>query len=295
MTDLKFLFENLFVNKYDITYSKRVAKNTLLISAIKKDDFGKSHNYEFYFFSETVSEEYLQKYRAKEFENRILIGLNDQTGADFTEEQFLDKLSTIIDPGIYLNPNLENILKDLGHNFIPKGMNGNAAELLEAYSKECLQFLVGGKGRRYGKERSFESLPDGAILGNGINVLFDAKAYKGGFNPSADDLKRFQSYINDFNKKYSHFSEKIFSFIVVSGHFQVGEDALIGRSRELYEMCQTTLSFISSENLAVIIKISRDHAEFMSAINWKKILSHTIPNGNLLLHQIEKIKKDKIV
>lgn len=295
MTDIKFLFENFFVNKYDISYSKRIATNTLLINASKKDEFGKKHNYEFYFFSEIIDKEYVEKYQIQTSDNRILVGLNGQAGVDFTENQFFDKLSTVIDPGIYLNPDLEIILKNLGHNVLPNGMNGNPADLLETYSKECLQFLLGGKGRRYGKERSFESLPDGAILGNGITILFDAKAYKEGFCPSADDLKRFQSYINVFNKKYSHFSEKVFSFVVVSGHFEVGQDALEERSRELYEMCQTTLSFFSSENLASIIKLSIENAKFMNAVSWKRILSHPIPSERLLIEQITKIKKDKII
>lgn len=292
---MKFLFENLFVNKYDLTYSKRIATNTLIVNATKKDEFGRRHNYEFYFFSEIVSNDYLNKFRLHQPNNRILVGVDEQIGTDITESQFFDKLSTVIDPGVYLNSDLENILEKLGHNELPQNMKGVAADLLEAYSKECLQFLLGGKGRRYGKERSFESLPDGAILGKGVNILFDAKAYKNGFNPSADDLKRFQSYINDFNRKYAHFSEKIFSFVVVSGHFEVGEDALDDRSRELYEMCQTTLSFFTTKTLATITKIITENSELIDSLNWKRVLSHSIPNERLIMEQISKIKKDKIV
>lgn len=295
MVDLRYLFENFFVNKFDITYSKRIAANTLLTKTSRKDEFGRSINYEFYFLSEKVSKEYLMSLKVQESANTIFIGRFPQEGIDFTEAEFFGKLSTVIDPGIYLNPDLQVILSTLGHNQLPNGMIGSPADLLEVYSKECLQFLLGGKGRRYGKERSFESLPDGAILGRDVVILFDAKAYKDGFNPSADDLKRFQSYIKDFNKKYEQFTGRVFAFIVVSGHFEVGADALLERCRELYEMCQTSLSFISCDELSQLTIVSRENHGLINSLNWKRILSNPIPKEKMLIEQVEKIKKDGIL
>jgi hypothetical protein len=295
MIDIRYLFENFFVNKFELNYSKRIAANTLLTKASRNDEFGRAIDYEFYFLSENVSSDYIDSIKSKASSNTIIVGTVSQNGIDFTEAEFFDKLSTVIDPGIYLNPDLLSILLELGHNQLPKGMIGVPADLLETYSKECLQFLLGGKGRRYGKERSFESLPDGAILGRDVTVLFDAKAYKFGFNPSADDLKRFQSYITDFNKKYEQFAGRVFSFVVVSGHFDVGVDALIERSRELYEMCQTSLSFMSSEELSKVVQVSIENHSLVGSINWKKILSNPIPSCKMLVEQIDKIKKDRIL
>lgn len=295
MIDVRYLFENFFVNKFDLKYSKRIATNILHVKALRKDEFGRVMEYNFFFLAENISAEQKTGIRSQGFANTILISKSDQGDIDFTEAYFFDKLGTVVDPGVYLNPDLSNILSTLAHNQLPNGMTGSPADLLETYSKECLQFLLGGKGRRYGKERSFESLPDGAILGRSATILFDAKAYKDGFNPSADDLKRFQSYINDFNKKYEQFAGKIYSFIVVSGHFVVGKDALLDRSRELYEMCQTTLVFISSEELSRFIKIALENTKLIDAFNWKRIFSNPVPNAKILSDQIEKIKKDGIL
>jgi hypothetical protein len=295
MIDIRYLFENFFVNKFELKYSKRIAANTLLVKASRHDEFGRAMDYEFYFLSEKVSTDYIDSIKCKSSSNIIIIGTVSQNGVDFTEAEFFDKLSTVIDPGIYLNSDLPSILLALGHNQLPKSMTGVAADLLETYSKECLQFLLGGKGRRYGKERSFESLPDGVILGRDVTILFDAKAYKDGFNPSADDLKRFQSYITDFNKKYEQFVGRVFSFVVVSGHFDVGDDALVDRSRELYEMCQTSLSFISCEELSKVVQISIENHLQVESINWKKILSKPVPSWQMLVEQIDKIKKDRIL
>jgi hypothetical protein len=155
--------------------------------------------------------------------------------------------------------------------------------------------MLGGKGRRYGKERAFESLPDGAVLGKRLTILFDAKAYGGGFNPSADDLKRFQSYIEAFNHKYEHVTSKVFSFVVVSGHFDVGEQALTDRSEELYEMCQTKLTFITSKELAQMIATLLSAAHIHPSVNWKKIFVKPVPKLRELTNQIASIKKDNII
>lgn len=293
MTDLRFLFENLFINKYDLKYVKRPEKSVMQVIATKKDDFGFDIYYHFFFLANLLPETTVSRYK-KAKENQLFIGCTGQDGADLTEHDFYEKLNTLIDPGVYLNPDLQNILDTLGHNRLPAGMTGKPDDLLETYVKECLQFLLIGKGRRYGKDRSFESLPDGAILGKDLTILFDAKAYGGGYNPSADDLKRFQSYINDFNNKYGHFTNKVFSFIVVSGHFDVGESALEDRSRELYEMCQTTLTFITAQDLAQMVSSLLTEILSHPSINWKKICVKPVPRLSELKSQIDAIKKDKI-
>jgi len=295
MIDLKYLFQNFFVNKFELKYAKRIAADILHVKALRNDEFGRAIEYNFFFLSHLISSEQIAGLKRQRFANPIFVGKNKQEGIDFTEVDFFDKLSTVVDPGIYLHPDLSNILSALGHNQVLTGIIGSPADLLEVYSKECLQFLLGGKGRRYGKERSFESLPDGAILGRDVTILFDAKAYKDGFNPSADDLKRFENYIKDFNKKYEQFAQKVYCFIVISGHFQVGVDALNDRSRELYEMCQTALVFVSSEVLSQLVELAIKNATLIHSFNWKRIFSNPVTNAKNLFEQIEKIKKDRIL
>lgn len=295
MIDLKYLFENLFVNKFDLKYSRRISAGILHVRAIRKDEFARSIEYNFFFVNHSLLAEQIEGLKAQGLSNTILIADAYRPDVDFPETDFFGTLSTNIDPGIYLNTDLKNILQALGHNQLPNGMSGDPADLLEVYSKECLQFLLGGKGRRYGKERSFESLPDGAILGRDLVILFDAKAYKSGFNPGADDLKRFQSYINDFNKKYEQFTGKVYSFVVISGHFDVKDEALLDRSREFYEMCQTAIVFISSDILSQLVQLSISNLNFINSFNWKRIFSNPLPTKEKLLEQIEKIKKDGII
>jgi hypothetical protein len=296
MIDLKFLFENLFINKYDLKYSKRISSNTLLVQASKRDEFGKLHDYDFYFFTEKVDDEYILKFKTDNSFNRILIAKEKNALADFSIDEFWDKLQILIDPGIYLRKDITEILDQLGHNMLPTGFVGDPSDLFEIYSKESLQFILGGRGRRYGKERSFESVPDGAVISvKRLSVLFDAKAYKEGYNVSADEVKRYESYVNDFNDKYSMFTNRIFSFVVVSGHFTVGEEALAERTKEMYSRCQTILTFISASELGESIKFLNDNAVMIDSIDWKKILVNPVYKIKHLQDSVKKIAKDKIL
>jgi len=295
MVDLRFLFENLFINKYNLNYAKRISTNTLLVQADKRDEFGKLHEYEFYFFTKKVDDEYVLKFKNLDTINRILIGIEKTPATDFSIDEFWGKLDTTVDPGIYLRSDISEVLNDLGHNSLPKGFGGDPPDLFEIYSKESLQFIFGGKGRRYGKDRSFESLPDGAVISiNRLSVLFDAKAYTEGYNVSADDVKRFESYVNEFNGKYSSFTNRIFSFLVLSGHFTVGDEALEERAKEMYSKCQTILTFISASELGETVKLLKNNAKLIESIDWKKILVNPVYKIKYLQENLKSISKDKI-
>lgn len=294
MVDLRFLFVNLFVNKYDIRYVKRPHRDILELHGNKQDEFGKQLDYEFFFFSNEFSDAQVVRYR-KIGSRQVFVGLAAQKSIDFTFDEFYDKLLTTIDPGIYLNKKLADILDNLGHNKVPQGLEGKADDLLEEYVKDCLQFILSGKGRRYGKDRSFESLPDGVILGNGLTLLFDGKAYKDGYAPTADDLKRFSSYVAGFNDKYKAFVPQVYSFIVVSGHFAVGEDALSDRSDEFYELCNTKLCFVAAKTLARLVELCLENASAKEAVNWKKVFAKPLTKEKILLEQFNLIKKDRII
>src|SRR5690606_13172085 len=56
----------------------------------------------------------------------------------YTQEKFFALFGGIINTGLILIPTLEAILNDLGHNKTPLGLVGNADDLHEIYTKECL-------------------------------------------------------------------------------------------------------------------------------------------------------------
>jgi hypothetical protein len=88
-----------------------------------------------------------------------------------TYEKFFDSFGGLVNTGLVLIPNLPIILKELGHNKLPNGLEGEPEDLLEIYIKECLQFIFESPTRRYGKDRLFESLPDGVVIGKNRTIV----------------------------------------------------------------------------------------------------------------------------
>jgi hypothetical protein len=201
----------------------------------------------------------------------------------------------IINTGLVLIPRLSDILDSLGHNSVPSELSGKADDLHEMYVKECLQFVMESPTRRYGMDRSFESLPDAAVLcKDGFMLLVDSKAYSNGYSFSADDLKRYKSYVEDFRMRYSQFLGPVFSFVVVSGHFIDSNDSIQNRSDEFYKICQCKISCIESKEVGIITEFLRKSPAIRSAINWKNIFSELIISNKTIETEISRIKKDSI-
>lgn len=213
----------------------------------------------------------------------------------YTFDEFYNEIGGVVNTGLVLNPNLSKIMIDLGHNKLPKGLEGKPDDLLEIYSKECFQFLFKTSVRRYGKDRSFESLPDGIVLGKDSTVfLFDSKAYKDGFEFASDDINRFEKYVLDFRLRYKHlFSIK--SFLVISGEFNDSDKSLQDRSMELMSRVQIPVSCITSGDLAEMVAIIINNSGFQQSINWNRIFVESVIKVSSLSTQIGKLKKDKII
>jgi hypothetical protein len=134
-----------------------------------------------------------------------------------TSEHFLSVLGGAVDDTLVRQSDLSTTLDGLGHKRLPDGLAGNPEDLLERGVTICLQFLTGHRARHWGSDRLFERLPDGALIGaKDLVLLFDAKAYTDGFGVTADDTRRFCSYIADFSNRYSSYIGDVYSFLVVS-------------------------------------------------------------------------------
>ena len=195
-----------------------------------------------------------------------------------------------------LRADLKSTMIELGHNRLPAGFIGTADDLLEDYSKECFQFLLECPVRRYGQERKFEKRPDGLALGRrGMNFFYDSKAYGDRFHPTADDIRRFASYVDDFNNAYAAYVGRISTFIVISGSFSTDRNAILEKSNDLFAMCHTPLSFIAADDLAEMVQLSCSAGRARGAIDWKRVLVPGLVEISRLRSELSKVDKDRIV
>jgi hypothetical protein len=193
-------------------------------------------------------------------------------------------------------PGLERVMDELGHNALPAGLTGKPDDLLERYSTECLQFLLECPVRRFGQERRFEPLPDGLALGrNNLNVCFDAKAYKAQFHAQADDIRRFASYVRDFNQRYGGYIGPVSSFMVISGSFSADPAAIGERCNDLIAECATPLIFVKARDLAAAVKMIRPVSQQRGGINWKKVLVPGVFAAARLKEELHRISRDSLL
>jgi hypothetical protein len=192
--------------------------------------------------------------------------------------------------------NLRHVMDELGHNRLPDSFSGKPDDLLEAYTEECLEFLLECPVRRYGQERRFEPLPDGLALGrNKFNLYFDAKAYGSEFHPSADDIRRFGSYVKDFNTRYRGFVGPISLFLVVSGSFSSDKNAITEKINDFYAECATPMAFVRASDLADAVSECVGADSHRGALNWQRILVPQVFEISRLRKELLRVRKDAIV
>jgi len=193
-------------------------------------------------------------------------------------------------------PDLPAIINSIGFNKLPKGLAGKPDTLLEEISSECLRYLLDCPLRRYGQDRLFESLPDGiAFARSNTNFYYDAKAYTGFYHPSADDIKRFAEYINDFNDRYATFVGRIFRLLVISGGFSKSEKAIAEKNNDLDARCGTQMTFISTSALAESVALMRKRSQQRSAVSWRNVFAPGVYSSARLTEECKRIEKDAII
>lgn len=294
------IISTLITNGFHISKVERVSGDNQIINVYKFDRLGAEIRYSLLFSNNSGTEtiiKYLNKI-AKRY-NSLPVIICDKIRSDvfqcYTKDEFYKTLGGYVNTGLILIPNLSVILNELGHNKLPLGLTGKPDDLHEIYISECLQFIMSSPTKRYGIDRLFESLPDGVVLGKDkYMILLDSKAYSKGFDFSADDIKRFASYISDFNQRYAQFFGSIFSFVVVSGKFNDSINSIENRSDELYKLSNCRLSCIESKVLGEIVELIKTKPEIRLSINWKNIYTETIVEKKLVLKEIKRIEKDKI-
>jgi hypothetical protein len=209
---------------------------------------------------------------------------------------FLDLLGGEVRTDRIFRPDLPAFMNELGHNRLPTGMTGNPDELLEIYGADAFQYLMECPVRRYGQDRLFEPLPDALALGRSqFNLHVDAKAYATEFHPSADDIRRFTSYVNDFNLRYKQFVGPISLFLVVSGSFSSDQNAIREKARDLLSSCGTPLALMRAEDLGKAVDLLRTAPPMRAAVNWRRVLIPEVFSFDALEEEISRIKRDAII
>jgi len=286
------------MNGFHISSVNEITPNSTLVDVIKHDTFGASIRYSFLHSNEAITPQIEQNVviNAAGLDSTPVF-INDnyhsETHKHHKTNDFYKLIGGIVNTGLILVSNIEEILQDLGMNKLPLGLQGNPDELLETYIKEVLQYLLDSPARRYGSDRLFESVPDGLLIGrDNTPLLFDAKSYEHGYKFCSDDIKRFASYVNDFNGRYEMTLGKIYSFIVVSGEFKDSVDSINSRAENLYKLCSTNLSCISSKELGAIVNLVRDNHSRRNSVDWKDIFSKRVITVDLVKKELERSVKD---
>lgn len=295
------IVSTLVINGFHIHQVERFSPTTPIIHTYKYDKLGAKIRYSILFSedsSETAVIQALEK-SANSFE-AMPIMVNDNLKTDrfvtYTKNKFFDFFGGIVNTGLILIPNLPLILDELGHNKLPTGLTGEPEDLLEFYASECLQYIFESPTRRYGSDRLFEKLPDGIVICKGrFMILFDAKAYKNGFEFDSKTMNSLRGYVEEFSQKYSGYFGSIFSVIVVSGHFNDSENAIKGRADELYKLCNCKISTVTGTVLGNMVQLLKDNPQIRGSINWKNVFANLIAETKYVQQEIDKIYKDKLL
>lgn len=294
------IITTLIVNGFHIDKIDRISPSNFIINLNKHDKLGALVKYSILFSNDQYETPIIQTlFNYCKINNSYPIYVNDHYSVDkcdsYSEQKFFEIFGGIVQSGLLLSSNLPEIFSELGHNDLPEGFNGKAEDILELYVCESLQFLTEKPTRRYGIERLFQELPDGVVIGKDYLLLIDSKAYSEGFKFSSDDIKRFASYVNDFNKRYEQFFGKVFSFVVVSSEFRDSIKSISSRSEDLYNQSGCKLSCIKSGQLGKIVQHLQQTPEFRNSIDWRKIFSKTIIELKHVRKELSRIQKDKIL
>ncbi|MFV1882977.1 MAG: hypothetical protein ACMZ7B_00600 [Balneola sp.] len=289
----------LLTNGFHIHKVERVSFGNTIISAYKFDRLGAQVRYSLLFSDDSQANSSIATLiTSSRLYKSTPVFINDNVQSElchnFTTEAFFNLFGGIVNTGLILVSNLPEILDQLGHNSLPSGLSGEPDDLLEIYSSECLQFSMFSPTRHYGKDRLFQKLPDGLVLGNKLPILFDSKSYSKGFEFQADDIDRFASYIEDFDLRYSAYLGKIFSFLVISGHFNDSSKSISNRSDQLYKKSGCRLSCLTSKEMGEIVELLKNSPNKRNSIDWKNIFSELIISKKHIEKELARINQDQI-
>lgn len=262
------------------------------------DRFGVSIPYSFAFFDNKPDEAAIHGLvRAAIYERRHPVIVASEAcppTSCLTAGHFFSLFGGTVDDTLIRDPGLAEHMDDLGHGRTSPEHEDDPELMLERNVSICLQFLTGYKARHWGADRRFERLPDGVVSG-GIVILYDGKAYTDAYSVSADDIRRFSSYIEDFNARYSVHLGRVFSFTVVAGEFAETSDQRQRRSAELYAACSTPLCYITARHLAEMVELIRDIPQLRTSVDWRRVFAGPTATLSLVHQQLRRIQRDDVL
>jgi hypothetical protein len=289
----------LLVSGYDVTSVTRISQSATLIAVRKGERLGGVAATTILLVDNPSASavEMLKRAAQQNQSQPLAVSTNRVAGLKTMKpDEFFEVLGGESRSDRLIRDDLAEVLDRLGHNVNAPEFVGSAERFLEDYIKEGLEFLMESRGWHYGQDRIFESVPDGIVLGrNNLNLYFDGKAYKKGYHPSADDIKRFAGYVNDFNDRYAVYVGRIHSFLVVSGSFTKKKDALANKASDFYALCKTQLCHITAKNFGQIVTDIRVHCANRSAIKWANVFSQLQVEPKSIAAELRRVNKDKVV
>ncbi len=296
--DLSLAVRTLLSGGFSLDKVQREPGYALLL-ARRLDEFGVAHRYCFAVFEDEFAPAQIEaveiaaKYHGAE---PVLIG---EGVAELPTMEWHGFTNLFGGPILSLKPfepRFREHLRELGHNRLPEGLEGKADDLFEVYVKEALGFVLGERVVRYGQERLFEARPDGLVLRyRGFYALYDAKAYRDGYPVTRDSMRQFGSYVEEFSKRYGTYLQRMNSFLVVSGKFAQGDEALEDRSREFIAEHQVHLSFVTADALGEMIEALSETPVVRRAVNWSRVFSRSIARPSSVKEEISTVLRDKTV
>lgn len=297
------VIRTLLVSGYHIHGFERPTPESFCALVTKHDRLGATVGVHLLFLSESSKALLQRAEKDARIARSTLVVVTLSPNLDLPKEivryslaDFFEALGGEVRTGRIFDSNLVSVMDELGHNRSLANVPGKPDDLLELYSEECLEYLLECPVRRYGQERRFEPLPDGIALGrNKFNLFFDAKAYSHGFHPTADDIRRFASYVVDFNNRYKNHVGSISVFLVISGSFSDDVSALKEKASDFLAECSTPLVMMKARDLAAAIKLVRSANCRRTAINWRRILAPEVVDIARLEGEVRRVTKDGII
>lgn len=268
----------------------------------RSDEFGVKTSYLIAFSDEekfsTTDVKALQRTAKYQSEFLVLVGFVDSPEINeipvISPEIFFQRLGGTISSYLPLEDFYADHLELLGRNELPTGITGKADDLFEEYVFVGLQFLLQHRVIRYGQERLFKEVPDGLAFGGSVQLLYDCKAAKNGYEISSNSMRQFADYVNDFHRRYQNYVGRINSFLVISGSFQ-HPNSIDDRCRELIADCTVPLSFLTAKDLGEIVKLFLETPAFRQSINWKKVFSGGLIKLAKILEDLRERRKDGVI
>lgn len=270
-----------------------------LIDMDRYDEFGARHKYCFALFEHDPGDGEIQAAEiAANHKGATLVIISPDINTSHPSIDWERFINLFGGPVFSLSPleaEFAMHISQLGRNQLPSGVSGKADDLFEKYVRNALEFIFGSRVIPYGQVRRFEPRPDGIVWQNErFTALYDAKAYSGGYEVTADTIRQFSSYVSDFRKRYNQFFT-LNAFIVISWDFPHQKPTLESRSRELQAAAGVPLIFLKSDMIIELIKVLAKSPSLRRSINWRKVFTNPVIELNQVEDEIHLIQKDRII